>query len=156
MSVTTEHLEQVGIDYDVLPDSEALPDSGGTGGAPTMTDDGLAVRTVVLDVRTGHALAVLPADRELALERVREALDSRHVDLATTEEIAADYPEFSPETVPPLGDRIHTPVVVDEHVTDHEMLTFADGDGGSARVRVRGRDLFERAQIQVAEICAPR
>lgn len=142
MSVTTEHLEETGVEFEVLPPERTQPPANG---------DGLRVRTVVLDVRTGHALAVLPADRELDLGRVREALDSRHVELASAEEVAADYPEFPADAVPPLGDWMHTPMVLDTQVTDHELLVFDDGEQS---VRVAGRDLFGTAQIRVADICA--
>lgn len=141
MSRTTEHLDESGIDYEVFPDNGQLQ---------VLPDDGLPVRTVVLTVRTGHALAVLPAGAEIDVQRVREALDSRHVELATQEEIAADYPEFSSGSVPPLGSWINTPVVLDEQVTAHEQLVFED-EGQS--VKVAGRDLFATAQIHVADIC---
>lgn len=141
MSVVTEHLDRSGVDYEVLPDS---------GQVQVITDDGLPVRTVVLDVRTGHALAVLPADAEIDIQRVRAALDSRHVHLTSPEAVARDYPEFAPGSVPPMGDVVHTPVVLDEQVTEHEHLVFEDG---GRSVKVAGRDLFARSQIRVADIC---
>lgn len=141
MSLTTEHLEELGVEFEVLPPE---------GGVQVLEDGDLPVRTVVLDLRTGHALAVIPRERSLDIAAAREAVGSSHVEIATPEEIAEDFPEFADGRVPPLGAWMHLPVLIDEEVTQHEHLVFED-DGGS--VRVAGRDVFEPAQIRVAPIC---
>ncbi|MDX1621649.1 MAG: YbaK/EbsC family protein, partial [Nitriliruptorales bacterium] len=140
MSQVTEHLKERGIDFEVLqhePTNTSLAEAHVLG----VPEDQVA-KTVVLDVRTGHAFAVLQADCQLDLDKVRAAINSRHVELATEDEIERDYPEFELGAIPPLGQLVHTPLIVDEKVIDHDEIIFAAGSQAES-VRMKTRDLFE-------------
>lgn len=150
MSSVTEHLERQGVDYEVL-----LHEPAETGQAEAQVlgiPEDEVVKTVVLDLRTGHAFAVLPADCRLDLDLVRQAINSRHVQLASEEEIARDYPEFELGAVPPLGAMVRTPLIVDTRVLEHDEVVFAGGEQTSS-IRMRTRDLFATSAIRVAPIC---
>lgn len=151
MSSVTEHLERQGVAYEVLLHEPA--DTGAEGAHLLGISEDDVVKTVVLDLRTGHAFAVLPASRRLDLDRVREAINSRHVHLATEEEITRDYPEFELGAVPPLGAMVHTPLIVDDDVVTHDEVVFAGGERTSS-IRMRTEDLFSASMIRVAPICA--
>lgn len=151
MSSVTEHLDRNGVTYEVL-----LHEPAETGTMEALVlgiPEDEVVKTVVLDLRTGHAFAVLPANCRLDLDRVRQAIDSRHVELATEDEIARDYPEFELGAVPPLGAMVHTPLIVDESVVAHEEVVFAGGER-TASIRMRTADLFGASMFRVAPICA--
>lgn len=150
MSQITEHLEQRGVDFEVLP-HETSPTATAEAHALGV-DVRTVVKTVVLDVRTGHAFAVIPADRQVDLDAVRDALDSRHVALASEAEIARDYPEFELGAVPPLGALVRTPLIVEPEVLEHDSVVFASAPDES--VRISPRDLFDTCQMRVAHITA--
>ena len=150
MSSVTEHLERQGVDYEVLPHEPAVTSEAEAHVLGIPEDE--VVKTVVLDLRTGHAFAVLPASCRLDLDRVREAVNSRHVSLASEEEIARDYPEFELGAVPPLGAMVRTPLIVDTRVLEHEEVVFAGGEQTTS-IRMRTADLFSTSTIRVAPIC---
>lgn len=150
MSQVTEHLTAMGVAHEVLhhPPTDTARAEADALGIPAS----VVAKTVLLDVRTGHAFAVLPADCRLDLQRVREALDSRHVELATEEELKRDYPEFEPGALPPLGALVHTPLVVDPSIISQPEIVFAAG-AKTASVRVRTEDLLRTSVYRVAPIC---
>lgn len=150
MSNVTEHLERQGVDFEVLPHEPTMTSVAEAHALGISEDD--VVKTVVLDVRTGHAFAVLPASCRIDLTKIREAINSRHVDFATEDEIERDYPEFELGAIPPLGALVRTPLIVDKQVLDHEEVVFAAGTKRES-VRMRTQDLFEASMMKVADIC---
>jgi Ala-tRNA(Pro) deacylase len=150
MSVVTEHLERAGVKYEVLRHEPTATAEAEAHVLRISEDD--VVKTVVLDLRTGHAFAVLPASCRIDLDKVRAAIDSRHVELASEDEIASDYPEFELGAVPPLGAMVRTPLIVDPAVLDHDEVVFAGGSQDES-IRMRTSDLFASAMMRVADIC---
>lgn len=150
MSQVTEHLTAQGVAHQVLhhPPADTARDEAAALGI----DAHLVAKTVLLDVRTGHAFAVIPADCRLDLRLVREALDSRHVQLATEDELKRDYPEFEPGALPPLGALVHTPLIVDPAIVAQEEVVFAAGTKDES-VKMRTEDLLKSAMYRVAPIC---
>jgi len=149
MSGVTDHLEARGVDFEVVshrpsPTAEAEAHALGV-------DPSNVAKTVVLDLRTGHAFAVVPADRHVNLDAVKDALNTRHVALASERAIARDYPEFELGAVPPMGDLARTPLIVDPSVIEHDEIMFAAGNQ-SESVRMSTRDLFDRAVMKVHPI----
>lgn len=151
MSQVTEHLERQGVDFEVLP-HEPTNTSLAEAHVLGVAEDEVC-KTVVLDVRTGHAFAVLPANCQLDLDKIRTAINSRHVELATEEEIERDYPEFELGAIPPLGSLTRTPLIVDPLVLEHDEVIFPAGTQDES-VRMRTRDLFELTNMRVADICS--
>lgn len=152
MSQVTEHLTAQGLPYEVLhhdPTDTAHDEAVALG-----IDPHLVAKTVLLDVRTGHAFAVLPADCRLDLDMVRTALNSRHVHVASELELKRDYPEFEPGALPPLGALVHTPLIVDPSIIGQKEIVFAAG-AKTESVRMRTEDLLRPAAYRVADICVP-
>lgn len=150
MSRVTEHLEASGVDYEVLT-HEPTPTAYGEARALGIDAHDVA-KTVVLDIRTGHAFAVVPADCRVDIELVKEALHTSTVSLATEDEIARDYPEFELGAVPPLGALARTPLIVDPQVLENDHVVFAAGSQ-SESVKVPARDILQHATARVAPIC---
>jgi Ala-tRNA(Pro) deacylase len=152
MTIVTEHLESLGLRFEVLPHARAFTAVGEaiTLGVPTEE----VIKGVVLDIGTGHALAILPASRRLDLDLVRQALGEPHVGLATEDEIERDYPEFELGAIPPLPSLLHVPVVIDPTVFEHARVTFAAGTTKES-VRVDPEHLFTGATITVAPVTRP-
>jgi Ala-tRNA(Pro) deacylase len=152
MTIVTEHLEQRGTRFEVLPHppaDTALDEARALG-----VDPDEVVKAVVLDVPTGHAVAIVPASRRLDLALVREALGEPDAKLAREDEIDHDFPEFEPGAVPPLPSLLHVPVVIDPAVLRRRVITFAAGSQ-RASVRTAPSILFAGASITVSPICRP-
>ena len=149
MTVVTEHLEQLGIPFEVLPHPAATTANQEALVLGESADE--VVKTVVLDIETGHALAVLPASRRVDVDLVREALNDDHARLASEDELEHDFPEFELGAMPPLPSLLHIPVVIDPAVLEQERITFAAGTQRES-IRVSPEGLFKGATIEVAPI----
>jgi Ala-tRNA(Pro) deacylase len=144
MSAVTEHLEQRGSPFELLPHRQAY----------TSTDEaralGIAAGEVLktLAVRTGpsYVLMVIPASRRLDLHLVRDALGDHHARLASEEELARDFAGYQLGAVPPLGALLGSQVYVDPEVLGHDMVVFAAGTQTES-VRIRTRELFGSEQV---------
>jgi prolyl-tRNA editing enzyme YbaK/EbsC (Cys-tRNA(Pro) deacylase)/nitrite reductase/ring-hydroxylating ferredoxin subunit len=139
MSLVAEHLERQAIPFESVthaPADSALEEARSLGIAADAV-----VKTVVLTTRSGHALAVVPANRRLSMRLTRRATGDAHVRLATEGELQADFPAFELGAFPPLGSLLHLPVFVDPEVMDHERVAFAAGSQTES-VAVRAADVF--------------
>jgi Ala-tRNA(Pro) deacylase len=144
MSAVTEHLEQRGSPFELLPHRQAY----------TSTDEaralGIAAGEVLktLAVRTGpsYVLMVIPASRRLDLHLVRDALGDHHARLASEEELTRDFAGYQLGAVPPLGALLGSQVYVDPEVLGHDMVVFAAGTQTES-VRIRTRELFGSEQV---------
>jgi prolyl-tRNA editing enzyme YbaK/EbsC (Cys-tRNA(Pro) deacylase) len=102
---------------------------------------GDVAKTIVLDTRDGHALAVIPASARLDMRLVHDALGDGHARLASEDELRRDFPDFELGAFPPLGSLLHAPVFVDPAVMRHETIVFAAGRADTS-LRARTEALF--------------
>ena len=137
MSVVTEHLEQRGCVFEVIPHRQAY----------TSVDEaralGIEVGEVLktLAVRTGYALAVIPASRRLDLHLAREALGDNRARLASEEELGRDFPDYELGALPPIGALLDAQVYVEPEVLGHDTVTFAAGSQTES-VKMSTQELF--------------
>ena len=80
------------------------------------------------------AMAVLPADERVDLDRLRQALGLTRLRLATEEELAKLLPDCEVGAMPPLGPLFGLPVYVDARLAEQDMVEF---DGGTHRDEIR-------------------
>lgn len=151
MTLVTEHLERLGVRFEVLPHQRSVTAMEEARALDMESDEVLKV--LVLDIDTGHALAVLPASRRLDLDLVRDAFGDRDARLASEDEIEGAFPEFELGAVPALPSLLHVPVVVDPSVFRHRRVTFAAGVQRES-VRVEAEPLLHGATVTVAPITA--
>jgi len=152
MTIVTDHLERLGVRFEVLPHERsetALEEARALD-----IDPDEVLKVLVLDVESGHALAVLPASRRLDLDLAREALDDRRATLASEKEIADVFPEFEPGALPALPSLLHVPVVLDPRVLAHRKVTFAAGVQRES-VRLESERLLRGATVTIAPISRP-
>jgi len=149
MTVVTQHLEDRGIRFEVLPHAKA---NSAMGEALTLgVDPDEVVKAIVLDTEDGHALALVPASMKVDLDLLREALGDRNVKLATEDEISHDFPEFDLGAMPPLPSLLHVPVVIDPGVLSHRKITFAAGTQRES-IRTDSEGLFTGATVTITPI----
>ena len=96
---------------------------------------------------------MLPANHRLDLDKARRLLGgTRHLRLATEEEMEEAFPEYEPGAMPPVGPQF--PEVVDVRLLYREAIVCAGGDHRHA-IRLDPRDLLKLAEPRVGDICEP-
>ena len=134
MSAVTEHLEQRGSAFELLPHRQAY----------TSTDEARALGIDAGEVL--KTLAVIPASCRLDLHLVREALADHQARLASEEELARDFAGYQLGALPPLGALLGSRIYVDPEVLEHDLVVFAAGSQTES-VRMATRELFASEQI---------
>lgn len=76
--------------------------------------------------------AVLPADREVDLERLADTVRAHEVRLADEAELRWLYPDCELGAMPPFGPLYKQPVYVDETLTSDEEIVFNAGTHSDA------------------------
>lgn len=152
MTTVADHLEDLGIAFRVRPHARATT---AMGEALALGIDAADVaKAVVLDVDDGHVLAVVPANRRVDLDLVRQAIGEDHVHVASEDEVEHDFPEYELGALPPLPSLLHVPVVIDPEVTTHQRVTFAAGRQRES-IEADADAVFTGASVTVAPITRP-
>lgn len=150
MSLVSEHLTRRGLQFEILPHDRAFTARDEARVLGVSPDE--IVKTVVLDARDGHVLAIVPGSRRVDLDRVRSVMGDDTIDLASESEIEGDFPEFELGALPPIPSLIDAPVVLDPEVLVHRTVTFAAGNQReSIRAEVEG--LFTAPTVTIAPVC---
>ncbi|HEV8650401.1 MAG TPA: YbaK/EbsC family protein [Actinomycetes bacterium] len=139
MSVVTEHLEQRGSVFEVLPHRQAytsIDEARALG-----IDAGEVLKTLAVRTGSGYALMVIPASRRLDLHLVGEALGDNRARLATEDELEGDFGGYELGALPPLGGLVGAAVYVDPEVLGHDTVAFAAG-AQTESVKMRTEELF--------------
>ena len=84
-------------------------------------------KTVVCLIDDEPVLAVVPADRIVDLERLRQVAGARTARLATEREFAWLYPDCEVGAMPPLGPLYHQRVFVDRMLSRTPEVMFNAG-----------------------------
>jgi Ala-tRNA(Pro) deacylase len=139
MSAVTEHLEQQGSAFELIPHRQAYTS---TDEARALgIDAGEVLKTLAVRTGPGYALVVIPASRRLDLHLVREALGDHQARLASEEELGRDFAGYQLGALPPLGALLACAVCVDPEVLGHDLVVFAAGTQTES-VRMGTRELF--------------
>jgi prolyl-tRNA editing enzyme YbaK/EbsC (Cys-tRNA(Pro) deacylase) len=139
MPTVAEHLQGKGVPFEPISHERAYTSIDEARALGISADE--VVKTVILDTASGHALAVVPASRRLAMPLVREAVGDKNARFATEEELERHFPDHELGAFPPLGSLLGVPTFVDPEVLSHDTVVFAAGTQRES-VRVRTADLF--------------
>ena len=140
MTRLVEFLNKNGVPHQVIPHRLAFT-ARTVAGAAHIPGREMA-KTVVVDLDGQHVLAVVPANRRVNLERLRQAAGAYYADLAEEWELAHDFPGCEPGTLPPFGDLFGLDVYVEPHLAEDADITFSAGNHREV-VRMAYKD-FER------------
>jgi Ala-tRNA(Pro) deacylase len=146
MSLVTEHLDERGVAFQVIPHRRAFTSLQEARELGVAADE--VVKTVALCSQGKYVLAVVPASRRLELRRVRELLGDPGVRLASEAELQADFPGYALGALPPLGSLLGVRLLVDPEVLDHERVLFAAGTETES-VQVITAELFRDEPLAV-------
>jgi Ala-tRNA(Pro) deacylase len=144
MSAVTEHLQQRGSAFELLPHRQAYT---ATDEARALgIDTGEVLKTLAVRTGPGYALAVIPASCRLDLHLVRETLADHQARLASEEELARDFAGYQLGALPPLGALLGSQLFIDPEVLEHDIVVFAAGTQTES-VRIRTGELFAGEQV---------
>jgi prolyl-tRNA editing enzyme YbaK/EbsC (Cys-tRNA(Pro) deacylase) len=149
MSVVTEHLEQRGSVFEVIPHRQAYTSVEEARALGMQVDE--VLKTLAVRAGSGYALAVIPASRRLDLHLAREALGDSRARLATEEELGRDCPDYELGALPPLGALLDVRLYVDPEVLGHDTVTFAAGTQTES-VKMPTQELFGPGGLGVAAL----
>lgn len=149
MSLVTDHLEERGVPFEVIPHRQAYTSIDEARALGIAADE--VVKTVVVQAASGNALAAVSGYRRLDMTLVRNAVGDNHARLATEEELAGDFPQFQLGALPPLASLLGAPVYVDPEVMGHETVVFAAGTQTES-VKMRTEDLFQDGSVTIVPL----
>jgi len=113
-------------DYELIPHPHT-ESSNGTARAAHVPGACVAKAVLVRDP-AGYVLAVLPANRQVALAQLGSALGREALQLAGEAELKQTFADCAPGAVPPLGSAYGLPVVLDEALAAQPEVYFEAGD----------------------------
>ena len=99
-------------------------------------------KTVMVRIDGKLAMAVLPASYQVDFDRLREAVGSSKIDLATEQEFRDAFPDCEVGAMPPFGNLYEMEVFVAKRLAEDEEIAFNAGSH-SELIKLRYRD-FER------------
>jgi Ala-tRNA(Pro) deacylase len=149
MTEVIEYLEAKEIPFEVLEHDRAV-----TALEEALTldlDPHVVVKTLLVDTRWGRVLAVIPGDRRIDMQMLREAVGDHFAHLASEVELIGVYPKLELGTLPPLGRLLELPTFVEGDVMRHEWVVFPAGSQTEA-VRARARDIFDREHVTITRL----
>jgi Ala-tRNA(Pro) deacylase len=147
VSAMMDYLQGRGVTFVVIPHEDGAPDNIG----PTTFSADDVVKTVVLATKLGHALCVIPDDRELELDLARAALRDAEARPATAAELERSFPDYEPGAVPPLGLFFLAPMYVDPAVIIKTSVVFRAGRHGIS-IAMSTKALFRDDPIVITSL----
>ncbi len=99
-------------------------------------------KTVIVQLDGQMAMAVLPANRKIVLQDLREVTGSDQVKFASEDEFKARFPDCETGAMPPFGNLYGMDVYLAESLTQNEEIAFNAGSHTEV-VKLAFRD-FER------------
>ncbi|HSJ16833.1 MAG TPA: YbaK/EbsC family protein [Solirubrobacterales bacterium] len=149
---TTRHLEKAGIAYEVVEHEQAFSAASEAVASGVRPDN--AAKSVLLHDGDGYRLVVIQASDRLDLAKVRDLLDTSRgkLRLVTEEEMAADFSQFELGAIPPLGEMLPAPEIVDRRVLEHDRVLCNGGDHTHS-VLLDPNDIVRASDAQVADVC---
>jgi Ala-tRNA(Pro) deacylase len=151
IEAVTAYLDERGVSHEVVEHEQTMSAAAEATAAGIEPDH--AAKTMVLRDGNDYRLAVIPASERLDLHKLRDLLGaSRHLRLATEQEMEADFGAFELGAIPPLGGMLPAPEVLDRKLLEHERILCTGGDHRHS-VLVDPRDLERITGAQVSGIC---
>src|SRR5947199_10333279 len=99
-------------------------------------------KTVIVELDGKMAMAVLPANRKIVLQDLREVTGSVEVKFASEEEFKKMFPDCETGAMPPFGNLYGMDVYVAESLTRNDEIAFNAGSHTEA-IKMRYED-FDR------------
>jgi len=135
-----EYLDREGIRYSSQPHSTAY--TAQEVAATAHVSGREFAKTVIVDIDGKLAMAVLPANRKVILQDLRNVTGVEHVMFASENEFKERFPDCEPGAMPPFGNLYDMEVFVAPELTENDEIAFNAGTHAEI-IRMAYRD-FER------------
>ncbi len=99
-------------------------------------------KTIIVELDGQMAMAVLPANRKIVLQDLREVTGSDQVKFASEEEFKKQFPDCETGAMPPFGNLYGMDVYAAEALTENDQIAFNAGSHTEV-IKLAYRD-FER------------
>jgi prolyl-tRNA editing enzyme YbaK/EbsC (Cys-tRNA(Pro) deacylase) len=149
MSLVTEYLRFRDVSFQTVFHRQTPTSAEEARAIGVPTDE--VLKTVIIDSKGGHALAVIPASRRLDLRLVRAALGDPHAHLASEAELRHDFRGYDLGAMHPLGVLVGCPTLVDPEVLGHHAVLFAAGTRTES-VKANPTELFRDEPLTVVHL----
>lgn len=149
---TTQHLDQEGIAYELVEHPEAFSTASEAIASGVRPEN--AAKSVLLRDGDGYRLAVTLASDRLDLRKLGDVLETTKskLRLATEDEMRGDFPDFELGAIPPLGEMLPAPEIVDRRVLDHDRVLCNGGDHTHS-VLLDPNEIVRASGAHVADVC---
>ncbi len=120
-----EYLDSKGVHYEVLHHAHSY---GAKGLAESLDVSSAEIAKPVLlraDGGFAYVLAIVPGNTRVDLNKVSQAMQGSHLEVATMEEIDRHCPDCDPGILPPFGSAYDMETLVDESLTLGDEIVFA-------------------------------
>jgi len=141
-----EFLDQNGIKYVTISHSPAF--TAQEVAASTHITGRDFAKTVILKIDDKMAMAVLPANRKVVIQELREITGAAHVKFASEEEFKQQFPDCETGAMPPFGNLYGMEVYVAESLAQEEEIAFNAGSHTEV-IKLAYRDFERLAQPKV-------
>ncbi len=84
-------------------------------------------KTVIVKIDGVLAMAVVPASKNVVLDRLKELTGAQAVELATEREFKDAFPDCETGAMPPFGNLYDMPVYADASLAENQEITFSAG-----------------------------
>jgi Ala-tRNA(Pro) deacylase len=84
-------------------------------------------KTVIIHGDSGYHMLVVPANKLVDFQEVRDVLGFSHARMVPETELNRLFPDCELGAMPPLGPLYGMPVYLDSHLAGEEMITFNAG-----------------------------
>jgi Ala-tRNA(Pro) deacylase len=146
-----EFLDGVGIDYELIEHETTMSAAAEARVAHRAPEE--VAKTVVLHDGDVYAIAAIPGAYRLDLHKLRDLLGAtRHLRLATEEEIARDFPSLEVGAIPPFGPMVPAAEVIDSALAQQDRILCPAGDHRHS-VLVDPRDVIKVTAARTGDIC---
>lgn len=135
-----EFLDREGIKYVSIVHSTAY--TAQEVAASTHVTGRELAKTVIVELDGQMAMAVLPANRKIVLQDLREVTGCDQVKFASEEEFRRKFPDCETGAMPPFGNLYGMDVYVAESLTQNDEIVFNAGSHTEV-IRLKYQD-FER------------
>lgn len=147
----TAYLEGEGVPCRLI-EHESTLSAVAEGRAANFSPDQVA-KTIVLHDGAAYVIAAIPASDRLDLHKLRDLLGAtRHLRMASEEEIEHDFPSFETGAVPPFGPIMPAAEVIDSALMPQRRILCPAGDHRHS-VLVDPHEIVRITSATVADIC---
>jgi len=109
-------------------------------------------KTVIVNLDGKMAMTVLPANRQINFDLLREASGAKRADLASEEEFRDVFPGCELGAMPPFGNLYGMDVLVAQPLSEDEEIVFNAGSH-TELIKLAYKDFERLARPKVVRIC---